>query len=347
LGGLGFALCRTGSATTPGVRPKSRILPTRTAESAKARVKMGSETDGLPGCARRERKLAHPGFWVAVLLVLVGLGVQIVLAIPLGLIDVALEQGLHKPRLDLARQPLVVGCINLAAFGAAIALGLFLNRLAFRKAFPLGRITAAQVAATVLLLLGAGVALSQVDNVFRALLPPPRWLLNFLQDVFFRENQLLSRVFLLVLVAPLTEELLFRGIILRGLLSRFRPGAAIVLTAFLFAAVHLNPWQFFSAPLLGCAFGWFYLRTGSVALCVLAHAFTNASTIVFPALPWHSPGMTADDLSRVEFQPWWLDLSGLAMLLAGIWAFRKATPGTHTDDLPAPPVITPSGGIAP
>jgi uncharacterized protein len=323
------------------------MLPTRMADGARARVKTGSETDRAPGFARMERKLAHPGFGMAVLLVLLALGVQIILAIPVGLIDVVLEHGLHKPRLDLARQPLIVGCINLAAFGTAIALGLFLNRLPFRKAFPLGRITATQVASIVVLLLGVGVALSEVDNAFRALLPPPRWLLNFLQDVFFRENQLLARVFLLVIVAPLTEELLFRGIILRGLLSRFRPGAAIVLTAFLFAALHLNPWQFFSALFLGCAFGWFYLRTGSVALCVLAHAFTNGLTIVFSALPWHIPGMTGDDFSRVEFQPWWLDLSGLAVLLVGIWAFRKATPCTPTDDMPAPPVIAPSVGFAP
>jgi membrane protease YdiL (CAAX protease family) len=294
-----------------------------------------------------ERKLAHPGFWMAVVLVFLALGVQIVLAMPFGIIDVVLEQVLHKPLLHLERQPLIVGCINLVAFGAAIALGLFLNRLPFRKAFPFARIAPAQFVAMVVLVLGVEVVLSELDNAFRALLPPPWWLLNILQDILFHDNQLLSRVFLLVIVAPLTEELLFRDIIFRGLLSRFRPVAAIVITALLFAAVHLNPWQFFSALLLGVALGWFYLRTVSIALCVLAHAFMNALTIVFGALPWHISGMTSDDLSRVEFQPWWLDLSGLAMVLAGIWAFRKATPCPHTDDMPVPPVITPSCGIVP
>jgi hypothetical protein len=106
-------------------------------------------------------KLAHPGFWMAVLLVLLVAGVQIVLAVPLGVIDVVLEQVLHKPRLDLARQPLIVGCINLVAFGAAIALGLFLNRLPFGKAFPRGRITAVQVASMMALVLGVGVVLSE------------------------------------------------------------------------------------------------------------------------------------------------------------------------------------------
>ena len=186
---------------------------------------------------------------MAVVLMLLVLGVQIVLAIPFGIIDVVLEYVLHKPLLHLERQPLIVGFINLVAFGAAIALGLFFNRLPFRKAFPFPRITSAQLGAMVVLVLGVEVLLSEVDNVFRALLPPPRWLLNILQDIFARESQLFSRVFLLVIVAPLTEELLFRGIILRGLLSRFRPVTAIVITGLLFAAVHLNPWQFFSALL--------------------------------------------------------------------------------------------------
>lgn len=304
---------------------------------------MGIEPDRSPGFAWSDRKLAHPGFWMAVLLVLVVLGIQMALAMPLGLIDGVRAGGLHKPRLHLASQPLIVGCINLAGCGAAIALGLFLNRLSFRKAFPLIRITAAQVASMVVLVLGVGIAVSELNTVFRVVLPPPRWVLNLLQDLLFRKNQLLSRVVLLVIVAPLTEELLFRGIILRGFLNRFRPGSAVVLTAFLFAAAHLNPWQFFSVLFLGCAFGWFYLRTGSVALCVLAHAFTNGLFIV----SWQISGMTGDDLSRVQFQPWWLVLSGLAMVLAGIWAFRKATPCTNMNNMPAPPVIWPSEEIVP
>ena len=55
------------------------------------------------------QKLAHPGFWMATALVLVTLGIQIVLAIPLGPTDVVLEEVLHQPRWDLARQPLIVG----------------------------------------------------------------------------------------------------------------------------------------------------------------------------------------------------------------------------------------------
>jgi membrane protease YdiL (CAAX protease family) len=189
-------------------------------------------------------------------------------------------------------------------------------------------------------ILGGGVLLSEVDNGFRALLPLPQWLWNLVKDLFLSQDKLFSRIFLLVFVAPLGEELLFRGIILRGLLSRHRPAVAVVLTALLFAALHCNPWQFLSALFLGIAFGWFYLRTGSVGLCVLAHAFCNGMSIVVVALPLNIPGLVGtEDYTKAVFQPWWLDCAGLVLVLVGLWTFRRAAPPAQTPPAQAPPII--------
>ncbi len=288
-----------------------------------------------------ERKLPEPGFWRAVLLVLLAFGVQLALAVPLGILDVLCERVLHRPSPELERQPLIIGCINLVAIGVPIALGLHLNRLSFRRAFPFGRVTVQQVAGVALMVLGVGILLSEVDNVFRALLPPPQWLLKAFKDVFFSQDKLLSRILLLVIVAPATEELLFRGIILRGLLSRHPPATALALTSLLFGLLHANPWQFVSAFALGIVIGWVYLRAGSVGLCVLAHALANGLSIVATLIPWNIPGMTGTpDATVVEFQPWWLDVSGLGVLLGGVWVFRLATP-CEEEALPPPipPVI--------
>lgn len=161
-----------------------------------------------------------------------------------------------------------------------------------------------------------------------------------IKDVFAAEDKLLSSVFLLVLVAPVTEELLFRGIILRGLLSRHRPAVAVALSAALFTAIHLNPWQFCSAFCLGIVLGWVYLRTSSVMLCVIGHVFSNGLFILFTSLPLDIPGMTGtSDFHNVEFQFWWLDLTGLGLLLVGLWVFRQATPPPIIEEPPKPPVI--------
>jgi membrane protease YdiL (CAAX protease family) len=288
-----------------------------------------------------EKRIAHPGFWMAVALSLVVVSVQVALSTPFGIIDLIFEKVLEQPPPRLAQNPWMLGFINLAAFGGTIALGLHLNRLPFRRAFPWRRITVLQLAGLAITLVGAIIFLSEADNVVRFVLPPPQWLTETFKAIFFEQGHLASRVFLLVLVAPLTEELLFRGIFLPGLLSRYRPGVAVLLTAALFAAIHLNPWQFLSALTLGSLIGWVYLRTGSIALCVFAHAIANGLSVVVSFIPVEIPGLTGSPISNiVEFQPWWLDITALALLVIGIYIFRKATPLRQSDEKPEPPVIS-------
>src|SRR5262245_19593322 len=205
------------------------------------------------------QSLPRPGFWMAVALAAIGVGLQIMLATPFGVLDIIVEQGFHQKPPRLANEPVVIGIINIMAFGGTVALGLFLNRLSPRQAFPLSGITVGRVVGVALLVLGLCVLLSDVDNLFRWIFPVPRFLQETFQQLFFEEGGLGTKIFLLVIVAPVAEELLFRGIILRGLLSRFRPFSAILLSSLLFAAVHLNPWQLVSATVLGMAFGWFYV----------------------------------------------------------------------------------------
>lgn len=274
-----------------------------------------------------EKRLAQPGFWLSVTLVIVVLALQTVMAVPLAAIDLIFEHALHLNPPDLVRQPLMLAYINIVAIGGAIGLGLYLNRLPLPRAFRFGPNTASQVVGVAVTILGCAVILSEIDNLVRWILPVPSWMLELFQDLFFPEGKWFSRVLLLVIVAPVTEELLFRGVILRGLLGRFRPATAVFLTAVLFGILHLNPWQFVSATLLGIAFGWFYLRTGSVGLCVIAHGIANGLFVLCSSLPIRIQGLSGiPEPGRTEFQPWWLDLAGLLVLLAGIWWFRRSAP---------------------
>jgi membrane protease YdiL (CAAX protease family) len=288
----------------------------------------------------RDLKLSKPGFRMAVLLVMMVVGIQLALAIPLGIADVVLQQVFHRPSPHLEQQPAVIACINLVAFGAAIWLGLRLNRLCFREVFPFRHLTPFQMIGVAVSVLGAGVLLSEADNALRSVLPLAQFWADVFKEVFFNRQSLVSRVFLLVVVAPLTEELLFRGVILRGLLSHHTPTVALLVSSFLFAAVHLNPWQFPSALSLGVILGWFYLRTGSVLACILGHAIANGLSIIVLGLPWDIPGMTGGPTGTVvAFQPLWLDISGLLVLVAGVRIFSKATPSAPHEAVP--PVIEP------
>ncbi|MBR6001700.1 MAG: CPBP family intramembrane metalloprotease [Bacteroidales bacterium] len=87
-----------------------------------------------------------------------------------------------------------------------------------------------------------------------------------------------------VIMAPLFEEWMFRGMILRGLLRKMHPVWAIVISAFLFSLIHLNPWQGIPAFILGCVFGYVYWKTGNLWLTILMHATNNAIAVVVSSI---------------------------------------------------------------
>lgn len=83
-----------------------------------------------------------------------------------------------------------------------------------------------------------------------------------------------------VVCAPIFEELLFRGVLLRALEDRFEPGIAIGLSAAIFAATHLQVWQFPALFVVGAVFAWVAVRTGGLAFAVWTHIGFNATTAV-------------------------------------------------------------------
>lgn len=83
------------------------------------------------------------------------------------------------------------------------------------------------------------------------------------------------------LLAPLVEEMVFRGAILRALLDRGgRHWTAITISAVLFAVVHGNPAQMPHAFLVGLLLGWMYYRTDSIVPGVAYHWVNNSIAYV-------------------------------------------------------------------
>ncbi len=143
----------------------------------------------------------------------------------------------------------------------------------------------------VLLAVVSTLALNFIATFFISLLPPmPQWLedaLNSMTQGNFWMNLVSVSVF-----APLFEEWLCRGIVLRGLLNHRRddgstmhPAAAIAISAIFFAVIHLNPWQAIAAFLLGCLFGFVYWKTGSLKLTMLMHCANNTFALILAQIP--------------------------------------------------------------
>lgn len=100
--------------------------------------------------------------------------------------------------------------------------------------------------------------------------------------------------------APLFEEWLCRGLVLRGLLQKLNPFSAIAVSAAFFAVLHMNPWQAIPAFLLGLLFGYVYYKTGSLKLTMLMHCVNNTFAAVMTRIPSLAEAETFMDI----MSPW-------------------------------------------
>jgi membrane protease YdiL (CAAX protease family) len=86
-----------------------------------------------------------------------------------------------------------------------------------------------------------------------------------------------AALFTTCLLAPVLEEMLFRGLILRSFLARYGRGPALLGSAALFGLAHLNIYQGLVGLVLGLVAGWLYERTRSLGPCILLHGAYNSS----------------------------------------------------------------------
>jgi membrane protease YdiL (CAAX protease family) len=229
---------------------------------------------------------------------------------------------------SLALHPLTLGLLNLVSFSLIIGMALVWiprpwgPRLGFRT-FPLWWLLPATAG-----MAGLQVVLSDFVNVLIHLLPPPENL-PLPGDLFFGSGEALwASAITLVLIAPLTEELLFRGIMMHGLLGRHRNSVAILVSGVLFGLLHLFPWQVVPTAIIGIVLGWMRVYGGTIFLCLWAHLINSAMALVGGALlPLEIPGYNAEPLDGEILQPWWFTTGGavtaVAAFLVMAAAFRR------------------------
>lgn len=98
-----------------------------------------------------------------------------------------------------------------------------------------------------------------------------------------------------VCVAPLAEELIFRGVLLSGLMRRVPVGWAVFFSALVFGCVHLPDFKFAWYPipglvLFGVVLALLRLRSRSLWVAVTAHATNNLVGVVAWFVMAHAHG---------------------------------------------------------
>lgn len=262
-----------------------------------------------------------PRFSQAIILVVILFVVQVFLGTVLAIGSIILRT--HS----LANDPAIMGLSIVVSFLVVLILALLWSKEPWRKVFYFSPFRLYILAPLFVFFLGLSILVSEVDNILRFFMPMPGFLKEFLKDMIAPG---ISSFITVVIIGPVTEELFFRGIILKGFLKQYNPWKAIVISSLIFTLFHMNPYQFFAAFTTGLILGWIYAKTSSVWLCIICHAIYNSFIFSARLLTVSIPGFTADfpESNSAHFQPLWFNLTGLALIAVGFWGIVKTLPIT-------------------
>ena len=230
----------------------------------------------------------------------VGLGAQMAIQTVWGVVAAAVGNP------ALATNPWTLAASILLSIGG-IAGFLAIFRVDLRSTVSFGFPHPLRTVPAVILLTIAGWIVSmQVGITTERLVPMPKVIEDIFRQLLDR-SQPIGLLLAIVVAAPLMEEYLCRGIVLPALQRRWGSAIAIIGSALAFGALHMNPWQFFYAALLGVTLGWLRVQSGSIAPGILLHALNNLISWVLLLHPSLLPkGQDFVDKTAQEVPTTWL-----------------------------------------
>jgi membrane protease YdiL (CAAX protease family) len=236
---------------------------------------------------------AFPGFWISIGWIAMYMGFQLVFGIIAFVIAAVTDQSIIAMFKGGSANPEVVqaalmGKIGLPLFISVLLAGLATLAVLWRHLRPDNRKELIGLFAPSRLgtwqTIGIGVALMAASYV-----------LNWLYGTYVVDgeemqagvNQLIKGVpktplnhlilfATIALIAPVLEELLFRGYLQTSLMRSQKPWLAIVIASAVFGAIHMQPLAFPVLMLLGAAFGYLYYLTGSLRTNIALHVINNS-----------------------------------------------------------------------
>ncbi|HEY8443585.1 MAG TPA: CPBP family intramembrane glutamic endopeptidase [Clostridia bacterium] len=125
--------------------------------------------------------------------------------------------------------------------------------------------------------------LTAVDDIFRRINYKP--METNLDALIRAPGGFILALFLVCALPAICEELIFRGIVLQGLASRYKPFTAILLSALAFSLTHMSPAQTAHQFVLGVALGYIVLATKSIWSGILLHFCNNLWALIIELAP--------------------------------------------------------------
>jgi membrane protease YdiL (CAAX protease family) len=261
----------------------------------------------------------YPGIKNSILLCLLFLGIQIAIGLLIGLFQIVFKIS------DLSVfTGILTGLGNLISFGIVLLIGLKKTKREFNEVIKFNNVSPLLWIATIIFMIGLVIISSELDNLVSYVLPMPEIFRNVF-DALMAKQAFVFSIIVIGIIPGIMEELFFRGLILDGLTRNYTKRKAIIISAFLFGIIHLNPWQFYGGFIIGLISAYICISTNSILLPMYIHFFNNTLYTITVKYRDLMPikGFNSNFVLPVEFQPLWFDMVGLVTLGLGIILLRK------------------------
>lgn len=210
----------------------------------------------------------YPTILQAIHLLILYIFIQTIVDFPLALID-------YYNDTEYLYHPIKKIVLGVGSTLFILIYGFRKSKSPLFKVFPIKFFNPLILVPVILFFWGAHNLLEIPAELLNKYLPAPAWFWELFNKIFEGDYGWWGAFVKVAIVAPIVEELIFRGLILSGFRRNYNGFVAVFMSALLFALFHLNPWQFPATFVLGLLLGWLTIRTNSIILAILGHSINN------------------------------------------------------------------------
>jgi membrane protease YdiL (CAAX protease family) len=224
------------------------------------------------------RQKYYPNIMQAIHLLILYIFIQSIVDFPLALID-------YYNDTEYLYNPVKKIILGVGSTSFILIYGFIRSKAPFFTVFPMKLFNPLIIIPIVTFFWGAQNLLEIAVAFLDKHIPPPPWFWELFNRIFEGDYGWFGAFVKVSVIAPIVEELIFRGLILQGFRKNYNAFVAVLISALLFALFHLNPWQFPATFVIGLILGWIVVRTNSIILSIIGHSINNTLVLLYITFP--------------------------------------------------------------
>jgi membrane protease YdiL (CAAX protease family) len=197
--------------------------------------------------------------------------------------------GLLSLFADTDQPTMSITAMGISTIFMAIPVLVYLKyrHIPFKFALRLNGISIRSLSAVLFLSIGIIILIDEIDRLVYILFGQPEYLEELAEQLKITTIYSgIAIVITTILIAPLIEELLFRGYFQKVLEDEWQDVTkAILVTGIFFAFVHMNPYWIVQIYLLGVVLGYLAWRTNSIVPSLILHGLNNGFAVALNNCP--------------------------------------------------------------